>query len=238
MTVAAPKRVKRGYNSAWAFCQQEGDMAEKNKKNEQQGILCMFSGGLDSVGALYLLLTDPRYARFKIHVHHMVLKNIENRALAEKVACGKIVDFLREKDFRAFEYTESLHDYSFMRRYFIYDSSMVGFMGASMLLNDQSLVMMANGRTRNDLDPDPKAYKRMNLGQEIYHAILPPEIRYQRPFLHPVAHLTHEQIYRMLPGELRDLAWSCRTPKYDGDDIRECGRCSACKRMKQIRQGG
>jgi hypothetical protein len=210
-------------------------MAETPKKNEKQSILCMFSGGLDSVGMLYVLLTEPRYAKFKLHVHHMVLKNIENRALAEKRACANIVGFLRDKAFRAFEYTESLHDYSFMRRYFIYDTSLMGFMGANIMLNDPSLVMMATGTTRDDLDSDPGTLKRMNLGMDIYHAILPAEIRYQRPYLRPVTNLTHEQIYRMLPSELRDLAWSCRTPRYDGEDIHECGKCSACKRMKQIR---
>jgi hypothetical protein len=210
-------------------------MTETATTDPQQGILCMFSGGLDSLGTLYILLTDPQYAQYDIHAHHMVLRNLENRALAEQAACANIQAYFREKGYRDFKLTESTHEYHFLQNYYIWDVTLVGLLAGAIMRDDPSLTRLAGGRTKDDLEPDPGAYQRMNLGQRLFHTMLPLEIRYQRPYLHPVAHLTHEEIYRMLPADLRDLAWSCRTPRYTGTTIDECGECDACTRMKQIR---
>jgi hypothetical protein len=199
-------------------------------------ILCMFSGGLDSLGVLYLLLTDQRYADHRIHVHHMVLKNIENRALAEKQACSNIVSYFRDRDYREFDYSESLFDYSFMDRFFMFDSTVYGFMGANMMINDPTIVMLASGRSKDDIVADESDYSRINQGLDVYHAVLPQAVKYQRPYILPVAHLTRQQIYEMLPVDLRLLAWSCRTPRYEGDVIHECGQCVSCKSMRKVRK--
>ena len=38
---------------------------------EQQIILAMYSGGLDSLGMIYKLLTDPEYKDYVLHIHHV-----------------------------------------------------------------------------------------------------------------------------------------------------------------------
>jgi len=210
-------------------------LMSKGKSAKKQTILCMFSGGLDSLGVLYLLLTDNRYQAYNIHVHHMVLKNIENRAVAEKTACSNIVEYFRQHQFRDFDYTESLFDYAFMDQFFMFDSTIYGFMGANMMINDPQIVMMASGRSQDDIKSDGKDFSRINQGLDVYHAVLPQAIRYQRPYILPVAHLTRQQIWDLLPGNLRLLAWSCRTPVYENDQIHECGQCASCKSMKIIR---
>jgi len=42
---------------------------------EQQTILVMYSGGLDSLGTVYHLLTDPAYKDYRLHIH-IVLMNM------------------------------------------------------------------------------------------------------------------------------------------------------------------
>ena len=40
----------------------------------------------------------------------------------------------------------------------------------------------------------------------------------------------------MLPEELRDMTWSCRTPIYTEDNsIHECGKCKTCLELKSIK---
>ena len=210
-------------------------MASVDKKTKET-LLCMFSGGLDSLGMLYLLLTDKRYESYSIHVHHMVLKNLENRALAEKMSCQLIVEYLRAHQFKKFEYTESLFDYSFMQSYFMFDSTVYGFMGANMMINDPAIVMLATGRSKDDIELDAGDYRRINQGLDVYHAVLPDQIKYQRPYILPVAHLTKRQIWGLLPADLRLLAWSCRRPVYENGKTSECGQCDSCKAMNKIRK--
>lgn len=203
--------------------------------DQESGILCMFSGGLDSLGALFQLLTLQDYAACSIHVHHMVLQNIENRANAENAACGNILHYLRHNGYRHFEYSESVHEYQFLRRFYIYDTALTGFMAAQIMREYPHIHQLATGATKDDLEPDENVYRRINMGRRIFYTSLPLDIRYQRTYLHPVQHLTHKEVYQMLPADLRDLAWSCRHPVYRGNQINECGKCQACIRMREIR---
>jgi hypothetical protein len=210
-------------------------MVESTQTSEPQTALCMLSGGLDSLGAVYLALTDRRFANYRVHVHHLVVRNVENRATAEQVACANICNHLRSAGYRQFEYTESEHEYQFMRQYYIWDVTLVGLIAGGMIRDDPSIAMLVGGRVKDDLSSDPADLYRMNLGHRVFHTMLPIEMRYQRPWMHPLTHMTHEEVYRMLPADLRDLAWSCRTPRYHANGIDECGSCKACIRMKQIR---
>ena len=51
-------------------------------------ILCMWSGGIDSTGLLYSLLTQPEYNDYERQVHHISLINVEGRSGAELKATG------------------------------------------------------------------------------------------------------------------------------------------------------
>ena len=51
----------------------------------------MFSGGLDSLACLYLLLIRDEYKDYEIIVYHVNLINLENRTLAESIASNNIV---------------------------------------------------------------------------------------------------------------------------------------------------
>lgn len=203
-------------------------MSETQKK-----ILCMYSGGLDSLGALYMLLTDLAYADVGLHVHHMHLKNIENRALAEHLAVRATLGYFRQNNFKSFLYTESSHDYSFMRQYFVFDTYWYAFMAGHILTADKSILQVAVGRTKTDVE-SPSSMQHANRGREIFQATLPLELRFVRSYIYPVAHLTKQEIWRMLPPDLRNLSWSCRKPIFKEGKPEACGQCPTCKEMQEI----
>lgn len=202
-----------------------------------QKILCMYSGGIDSLGALYKLLTDPAYTAFTIHVHHMNLQNVENRMQAEHQAVQRTLVYLRKNNDKPFFYTECSHDYSFMRpAYFTFDTYWYGFMAANIITADPSIRYVATGRTKSDREGPAAQANRFNAdrGLEIFHATLPLKHRFERDYIYPVAHLTKKEVWQMLPPELRKMAWSCRQPVIKGKTFVPCGRCAACKSLQKI----
>lgn len=203
-------------------------MAKKRK------ILCMYSGGLDSVGNLYRLLKDEEFANYRIHVHHLSLKNKEGRAPAERMAVKKTLDyFASHEEFRKFEYTNSLHDYTFMRGYIAYDTFWYAFMAANIMIADQSIEHVAVGRTKSDID-SAASMEHAHRGHEIFHATLPLALRFERSYIYPVAHLKKKEIWDMLPDELRKASWSCRVPVYIDKKPITCGKCKTCVVMKKM----
>ena len=58
---------------------------------EQPTILAMYSGGLDSLGMIYKLLTDPEYNDYGLHIHHVHNRNVEDRARAEAVVVPMVL---------------------------------------------------------------------------------------------------------------------------------------------------
>ena len=75
-----------------------------NNVNKQS--LVLFSGGIDSTAILLWMLdnTDD-----EIEVHHIILKNKQNRYELEIQACDKIIEWMK-KNKRPFKYTESIID--------------------------------------------------------------------------------------------------------------------------------
>ena len=73
---------------------------------KKQTILAMYSGGLDSLGMIYKLLTDPEYQDYKLHIHHVHQRNVEYRDKAEAIAVDLAVKELKQLGFE-FAYSES-----------------------------------------------------------------------------------------------------------------------------------
>jgi diphthamide synthase (EF-2-diphthine--ammonia ligase) len=59
-------------------------------------VIVLFSGGIDSAVALYKCLTEHD---LKVHIHHAVIKNIENRWEPESIACNKVLGWLQSQGF-------------------------------------------------------------------------------------------------------------------------------------------
>lgn len=195
----------------------------------------MYSGGLDSLGCLYVLLTDNCYSDFDVHVHHMHLLNKEGRAEAELVATKATIERLQSMGMRPFLYTESSHDYRFMLRQFVWDMDLCAFMAANTCIADPGIVHVAMGRTKTDVEGASEAFhSRMDRAQRIFDGVWTLESRERPHYIFPVVERTKTDIWRMLPDSLKSCTWSCRRPIYEGNRAIACGRCATCREIQAV----
>ena len=203
-------------------------------------ILCMFSGGVDSTGALWKLLSSDDYKDWHIHVHHICLINQEARAIAEEYAVDKILKKIRsDYDFREFDYTESLIDTSFLKKplfkTFMFDTEALAFMAAQLCLGNFTIRYIATGRTLSDDDQSSSDF-RINKSRSILDTCLMgyPEHLEKPTHIPIVAHLEKKEIWDMLPKEIQMLTHWCRRPSYFDDHVVPCGKCMTCKAMEKV----
>jgi 7-cyano-7-deazaguanine synthase in queuosine biosynthesis len=181
----------------------------------------MFSGGLDSTGAFWELMKGDD----ELHVHHLYLVNRENRARAEDRAVRDIVGYM--KGLRNFSFTESYHEYPCHNNSFLWDSDLLSFVAGGMCISMPSIRNVAIGMTASDMRRGIS--DRVERAKRIFEAFGTGAKK-----VYPVGDKTKKQVYNMLPEDLRALSWSCRTPVYDGDDIKKCGSCIACRDVARI----
>jgi 7-cyano-7-deazaguanine synthase in queuosine biosynthesis len=187
-------------------------------------IISMFSGGLDSLGVLYLLLTKEEYKSFDIHVHHMALQNEENRDRAEMWAVNNVLSYLKQNGYRDFTYSESLFGYSSYNGAFLMDSDLTSLIGGYISAHVPSIKHMAIGMTKTDAR-DSSMNFRIERARKIFTAFTETATK-----IYPVKDFTKKEIWDFLPVDLRELAWSCRTPRYNKEGVPlKCGQCKACK---------
>ena len=200
-------------------------MATMDKK-----ILSMYSGGLDSAGSLYRLLTGDEFMGFEVHVHHMHMVNRENRAVAEEQAVARTLKQFSGSEFRSFRYTESVHRYDFMRRDMLWDMDMCAFMAGNICVADPSIAHVAMGRTRTDIKGGGEYFlQRMERAQKIFKAVISLD-ETEATYIFPAMEMAKAEIWAMLPRPLREATWSCRKPVYDEDRKPSiCGTCATCK---------
>jgi len=191
---------------------------------EQQTILAMYSGGLDSLGMIYLLLTDPEYKDYDIHIHHVHNKNVEQRWRAEAIAVERAVKELTQLGFE-FEYSESeINTQPFGRR-FLFDTDSMNFFAGYVCSVNPNIKKVAMGMQANDANQTLE--ERRVRAAKILEAFTPAEKIY------PVLNMTKREIYDSLPESLRDLFWSCRKPIYSEKNIVPCLKCDTCVTLQE-----
>ena len=204
----------------------------------QEKILCMYSGGLDSAGALWELLTNPKYADYTILVHHIHILNHERRAYAEKAAVEATLAQLRKLVKKPFFYSDSNIDFSCLPfpSNLPFDTDIYGFIGANLAIIDQTIKYIASGSTLSD-SQDSINNTNFNLRRDAIMDALFVGRNFTRQFemLYPVKHLSKQQIYQMLPRDIVDKTWSCRRPQYINSTAQICGKCHACLAILQFR---
>ena len=200
-------------------------------------ILCRFSGGLDSVGVLYRLLTSSEYEGYDIHVHHMHLLNCEERAEAEGHATQSLYQAFRKICERDFVVTENLVEYRCMKTDFIWDMDRAAFMAANVVRSYPSIKKVAMGRTKTDVADAKSGFsQRIQRAQNVYEELLSLEKFPTPERIFPVLEFTKAEIFTFLPEEIRDLAWSCRQPVYFDDAPPEpCHLCHTCQDLQAMR---
>lgn len=184
-------------------------------------ILVMFSGGLDSTGMLWKLI----HSDAPLHIHHMNLINREKRALAESKSVSKILDCVSK--IKEFGYSESTHKYPSFENRIMWDSDIVAFVAGSICLSMPFIKHIAIGMTSTDLNNQTLS-NRIVRSQKILDAFT------TATKIYPVKDMTKKEIWESLPDEIKELTWSCRTPRYkDGIPLR-CNRCNTCKELEKL----
>jgi len=186
---------------------------------ESKTILAMYSGGLDSLGMIYHMLTDAAYQAYDLHIHHVHNRNIENRDRAEAVVVEQALAELRRLGFE-FEYSTSAIAAPTYNQQFLYDSDTMNFFAGYICSVNPAITKVAMGM--NATDSNHALEERRHRANNILGAFTSVEKIY------PVLNLTKREIYDSLPESLRDKFWSCRTPIYNETTIDACGRCKSC----------
>jgi hypothetical protein len=191
---------------------------------EQQIILAMYSGGLDSLGMIYKLLTDSAYKDYSVHIHHVHNKNVENRDRAEAIAVKMATKELKRLGFK-FKYSESEISTQPFGRNFLFDTDTMNFFAGYVCSVNPDIVKVALGMQVNDANQSLE--ERRVRANNILRAFTPAEKIY------PVLDMTKREIYDSLPESLRNMFWSCRRPIYTEKNIAPCGRCDTCVKLKE-----
>ena len=191
---------------------------------EQQIILAMYSGGLDSLGMIYKLLTDPEYKDYVLHIHHVHNRNVEHRNQAEAIVVERVLKELEHMGF-SFVYSESEIASQPYNGKFMYDTDSINFFAGYICSVNPHIKKVAMGMQANDHNHSLE--ERRIRANAILTAFTPVEKIY------PVLDMTKREIYDSLPESLRNMFWSCRRPVYSEKNIAPCGRCDTCAKLRE-----
>ena len=183
----------------------------------------MYSGGLDSLGTVYKLLTDPAYKDYTVHVHHVHNRNIEHRDRAEAFMVNQALKELKRLGFD-FVYSESEIGSQPYGTNFLFDSDTMNFFAGYICHANPTIKKVAVGMQANDANQSLE--DRLVRANTIFRAFTDVEK------IFPVLNLTKREIYDSLPETLRDLFWSCRRPIYSEKNIAPCKKCDTCMKLK------
>ena len=189
---------------------------------EQPTILAMYSGGLDSLGMIYRLLSNTEYSEYSIHIHHVHNRNIEYRNRAEAIMVQQALAELKRLGFD-FAYSESEIASQAYNQQFLYDTDTMNFFAGYVASVNPDIVKVAFGM--NATDSNHSLEERMKRGKQIFSAFTTAEKIY------PVLNMSKREIYASLPETLRDLFWSCRRPVYTEFGVDACGECNTCEQL-------
>ena len=116
---------------------------------EQQIILAMYSGGLDSLGMIYKLLTEPEYKHYVLHIHHIHHHNVEHRDRAEAIVVDRVLKELERLGF-SFIFSESEIGSQPYNGQFMYDTDSINFFAGYICSVNPRIVKVAMGMQAND----------------------------------------------------------------------------------------
>ena len=189
---------------------------------EQHTILAMYSGGLDSLGVIYKLLTDAEYSEYSVHIHHVHNRNVEHRNRAEAIMVQQALAELTRLEF-TYQYSESEIASQAYNNQFLYDTDTMNFFAGYIASANPGITKVAFGM--NATDSNHGLEQRLKRAKQIFSAFTTAEKIY------PVLNMNKREIYDSLPETLRDLFWSCRRPVYTNSGVSTCGKCRTCEQL-------
>jgi len=186
--------------------------------------LVLLSGGLDSLCMTHLMLKDARDN--DIHIHHINIKNVESRADAEATAVQQAIEYFKQNGYPKFAYTESTIAAPSFDRSFMYDSDAVNFMAGYVCSMNPDITEVAIGLNKSDTNgPNTTRIQKANQLLGLFTTATK---------IYPVKDYTKQEMYDLLPAELRTKFWSCRTPKYIDNKAHTCGHCYTCQQIQKL----
>jgi len=193
----------------------------------KQTILAMYSGGLDSLGMIYRLLTDTDYNQYNIHIHHVHNQNVENRQRAEAITVKVALEELKNLGFE-FEYSDSginspVFDTPTGFR-FLFDTDTMSLFGGFIASVNPQIKFIAYGM--NAEDNNAALEERRIRSAKIREAFT------KVPTIFPCIDMTKREIFDSLPDSLKNKFWSCRRPIYEEVSIKRCRKCHTCLSLK------
>lgn len=185
----------------------------------------MFSGGMDSTAMLVKLLTGTAD---DLRVHHIRMANREGRDGAEQLAAARIVAWCRER-YRPFLYSESRLEFSALEAIPI-DYISIAFVACQVAIDTPGCNRIALGVLARDTDIENRAARQRRVFETMYECYRARKLGEEKvEWIYPVYDLGKPEIAALLPRELLDLTWSCRTPVRTPSGYRACGTCKACR---------
>ena len=183
----------------------------------------MYSGGADSLSLAKALLDATKH---KIVIHHVVLRNPEERDDFQLEVLERQMDFLRENS-REFEFIKTAFE--------------MNLSGTHTGIRDMSAAMFLAGTACRALERNFTAIYTGHLlapildfleGSAVLNALFTNR-RVKPLWLYPLRHLNNvnakQEIYRNIGPEGLKLTVSCRKPSLAGKVFQSCLICHACK---------
>jgi 7-cyano-7-deazaguanine synthase in queuosine biosynthesis len=198
----------------------------------------LWSGGVDSTGALYKILKDYDDDVVAHHIHFM---NYQNRWKAEKKSVDKMIPWLK-RNVRDFEYSESTikMDLKFIGWDIMHSMYIGGLVIESEKRKDlgrkdierYKLVLGDNAEDFNSYQWKTPIAQLLAIITSLKH----PQESQDIPYLWQIMAKTSKQdIWDLLPDFLKENIWGCRRPERDDSKWVECGKCVTCGDLKKIR---
>lgn len=191
-------------------------------------VLVLFSGGIDSTAALYKCLAEG----YRVHAHHVNIKKIEPMLVVEQMVCTRIVRQLRKMGYE-FEYSESNIDVPAH----CWDLYHCWYVAGILVQRDKEINLVTTGRNATDIENVSPEVRAMyaKLFETVYrHGKKRRDLDCSN--LPIIAKLTKREVWDLLPRELQELTWSCRSPVYGDGHVYTCsgGGCRSCTERKEL----
>jgi 7-cyano-7-deazaguanine synthase in queuosine biosynthesis len=193
-------------------------------EKHKQTILAMYSGGLDSLGMTYKLLTEDQYKDYFLHIHHIHNRNVENRDRAEAVVVPMVLKEFEKLGY-SFIYSESEIGSQPYNSKFLFDTDSINFFAGYICSVNPDIKKVAMGMQSNDANQSLE--ERRVRANKIFAAFTDAEK------IFPVLDMTKREIYDSLPDSLRNMFWSCRRPIYTKKNIAPCLTCDTCVKLRE-----
>lgn len=177
--------------------------------------LIQLSGGIDSTFVLWWWLVNHP-DEFCV-VHHIDMIHFENRSKKESEAVGNILKWLDSRGLKNYFYIQNTFDYGNIPGV-VFDVEVCGFTAG---------VILATRRCQSINKVFFPIYGNETEREKIRREVMMLTAKREIECIYPLVGLEKFDVMKMIPFELLQLCWYCRSP-LNGNP---CGNCHTCKQV-------